>query len=159
MGIGDMIYVPTKSDGWGFKNGGSAMAYKKASATYGDIMAWTAGDLTVTNQDLEIAGAGRLEFTSPTTLTTHVVDGSGWYYRAWGLGGQFFQFALRGGWLQTTPSQGSGNSELRLINKVGTVTTRYQLTFTTPASPTKPAVGIYSHVSGLNLGTVTISAT
>ena len=157
MAEGDLIYKSAPSNLMAYKLGGNALAYSK-DGVFGDVMSWTAGDLTRTNQDVEVAGAGTVLWQSPTTLDTFVSSPPGWYYRAWSIGGQLFQFSLRGGWVQINPAQGTGNSELRITNQVGTVTTRYQLAFTTPASPSKPAVGTYTWVSGLNLGTVTISA-
>jgi len=148
MAEGDLIYVPTASNGIGYKLGGSALAYKKAIPTTGDTLSWTSGDITLN---------GYPRFTSPITLDTLAGSITAWYWYARPNisnpdPGAFMR-------LQANMINASGTYEIQFIGYTNNQLALYTKSGGPAASyPSLPMIGTYTRITGNDYGTVAISA-
>jgi len=161
MADGDLIYVPTASDGIGYKLGGSALAYKATAPVYGLTVAWTSGPIWEKMGVLYLDGtepSGSLKvFESPMTCDDGIRYNYPFGWQRWKseIGGLTHQWgeSVACGW-------DPDDSQVEMWWNQGSQS-KYQYNGggDTPPSGTQGAwIGTYTWLSGFDLGTVTVSA-
>jgi len=161
MATGDLIYVPTASNGIGYVNAGTALAYKREpDPTYGTVVGWDGGDLWDRSATLYVDGTepegSALVFTSTTECDVNQLDiaTNEWYHYVLPIPGSpdyDSNSRMQCGW------NGASQAEVRIYLNA-TLQSRYIMTGAT--IPTKwggAQVGEYTYESGLDIGTVTVS--
>lgn len=158
MADDDLIYVPTAGNGLGYNaSAGNALAYKWAAAPkFGQTVNWTAGDLYKDGVNLTLTNTGTKYFESPTLCNIQygaARPSSAGYYANTIVGDVYWFWRIQIQW-----DASNNYCDLRFIGYSLNSALYRKTGVARPVYPESRApLGTYFRVSGLNLGTVTVT--